>query len=114
MVVVVSEETGVISLAVDGVVERGLDTEQLGERLAALLGASHFPRSTPVPARRGPPLHGGARRDGIRALLAENWPLKLASLVFAIGLWMFVATEERTEAVFTCRSTSSTRPPACR
>jgi hypothetical protein len=38
---------------------------------------------------------------GIRALLAENWPLKLASLVFAIGLWMFVATEERTEAVFT-------------
>ncbi|HEX2500645.1 MAG TPA: hypothetical protein VHO73_04250 [Methylomirabilota bacterium] len=38
---------------------------------------------------------------GIRALLAENWPLKLASLAFAIGLWMFVATEERTEAVFT-------------
>jgi YbbR domain-containing protein len=37
----------------------------------------------------------------MRRRLAENWPLKLASLAFAIGLWMFVATEERTEAVFT-------------
>jgi YbbR domain-containing protein len=38
---------------------------------------------------------------GLRALLLENWPLKLASLVFAIGLWLFVATEERADAVFT-------------
>ncbi len=37
----------------------------------------------------------------MRTLLVENWPLKLASIAFAIGLWMFVATEERTEAVFT-------------
>jgi YbbR domain-containing protein len=37
----------------------------------------------------------------MRTLLLENWPLKLASLAFAIGLWLFVATEERTEAVFT-------------
>ena len=51
---------------------------------------------------------------GIRALLAENWPLKLASLVFAIGLWMFVATEDRTDAVFTVPLDLSTRPPACR
>jgi diadenylate cyclase len=39
VVVVVSEETGVISLAVDGVIERGLGTERLQERLATLLGA---------------------------------------------------------------------------
>jgi len=38
-VIVVSEETGVISLAVDGVIERGLDTERLQERLTTLLGA---------------------------------------------------------------------------
>ena len=38
---------------------------------------------------------------GLRTLLLENWPLKLASLVFAIGLWLFVATEERADAVFT-------------
>jgi YbbR domain-containing protein len=36
-----------------------------------------------------------------RTLLAENWPLKLMSVVFAIGLWLFVAAEERGDAVFT-------------
>ncbi|MGH7358212.1 MAG: diadenylate cyclase CdaA [Candidatus Rokuibacteriota bacterium] len=39
VVVIVSEETGVISLAVDGVIERGLAIEHLQERLDALLGA---------------------------------------------------------------------------
>jgi diadenylate cyclase len=38
VVVVVSEETGVISLAVDGVIERGLEADRLQERLATLLG----------------------------------------------------------------------------
>lgn len=38
---------------------------------------------------------------GLRTLLLENWPLKLTSLVFAMGLFIFVATEERTDAVFT-------------
>jgi YbbR domain-containing protein len=38
---------------------------------------------------------------GLRATLLENWSLKLMSLVFAVGLFLFVATEERTEAVFT-------------
>jgi hypothetical protein len=37
----------------------------------------------------------------VRALVVENWPLKLMSVVFAMGLWLFVAAEERTEAVFT-------------
>ena len=39
--------------------------------------------------------------SGLRALVAENWPLKLASLVFAIGLWLFVAAEDRSDALFT-------------
>jgi YbbR domain-containing protein len=47
----------------------------------------------------------------IRALLAENWPLKVASLVFAIGLWLFVATEDRTEAVFTVPLDLIDQPP---
>jgi YbbR domain-containing protein len=38
---------------------------------------------------------------GFRAFLLENWPLKLTSLVFAIVLWLFVATEEGADAVFT-------------
>jgi diadenylate cyclase len=43
VIVVVSEETGVISLAVDGVLERGLDAERLQERLATLLSAGDGP-----------------------------------------------------------------------
>ncbi len=39
--------------------------------------------------------------SGVRALLAENWPLKLVSIVFAMGLWLFVAAEDRADAVFT-------------
>jgi YbbR domain-containing protein len=39
--------------------------------------------------------------SGLRALVAENWPLKLGSVVFAIGLWLFVAAEDHTDAVFT-------------
>ncbi len=60
VVIVVSEETGVISLAVDGVVERGLDTERLGERLAALLGAAEA-----RPRRRS--LLAGVRRFTARS-----------------------------------------------
>ena len=36
-----------------------------------------------------------------RTLLLANWPLKLAAVVFAVALWVFVVTEERTDAVFT-------------
>lgn len=38
---------------------------------------------------------------GLRTLLLENWPLKLVAVVFAVALWVFVVTEERTDAVFT-------------
>jgi diadenylate cyclase len=61
VVVVVSEETGVISLAVDGVVERGLDTERLQERLAALLGAGDAARG------RSRSLLAGVRRFTARS-----------------------------------------------
>jgi YbbR domain-containing protein len=37
----------------------------------------------------------------LRALLLGNWPLKLVAVVFALALWGFVVTEERTDAVFT-------------
>src|SRR5215468_613594 len=54
-VVVVSEETGVISLAVDGVIERGLDLDRLQERLTALLSAGEA-------ASRSRSLLAGVRR----------------------------------------------------
>jgi YbbR domain-containing protein len=48
---------------------------------------------------------------GLRTLLLENWQLKLVSVVFAIGLWLFVATEERADAVFTVPLDLIDRPP---
>ena len=38
---------------------------------------------------------------GWRTLLLGNWPLKLVAVAFALALWAFVVTEERTDAVFT-------------
>jgi len=54
-VVVVSEETGVISLAVDGVIERGLEPERLQDRLTSLLNAGEG-------SGRGRSLLAGVRR----------------------------------------------------
>ena len=48
---------------------------------------------------------------GLRTLVLENWPLKLTSLLFAAGLWAFVVTEERTDAVFTVPLDFVDRPP---
>jgi diadenylate cyclase len=59
-VVVVSEESGVISLAVDGVIERGLDPEGLRDRLTTLLNATEAPS-------RGRSLLAGVRRLAARS-----------------------------------------------
>ena len=37
----------------------------------------------------------------LRRRLLENWPIKVVAMVFAVALWAFVVTEERTDAVFT-------------
>ncbi|MGH7321750.1 MAG: CdaR family protein [Candidatus Rokuibacteriota bacterium] len=37
----------------------------------------------------------------LAARLGEHWQLKLLSVAFAIALWMFVAAEDRGEAVYT-------------
>jgi hypothetical protein len=57
VVVVVSEETGAISIAVEGVMESRVDPAELPRRLAELLGAT---------GRRGEP-RGGVL-DGVRRL----------------------------------------------
>jgi YbbR domain-containing protein len=49
--------------------------------------------------------------SGVWARLAENWVLKLASVIFAMGLWLFVAAEDRTDAVFTVPIDLVDRPP---
>lgn len=60
VVVVVSEETGGISLAVEGRIEMGLDTASLGRRLAELLAAPE------PPAVSGGWLLAGVRRLSVR------------------------------------------------
>jgi hypothetical protein len=37
----------------------------------------------------------------LRRRLLEDWPVKVVAVVFAVALWAFVVTEERTDAVFT-------------
>lgn len=60
-VVVVSEETGVVSLAIDGRIERGLDGDALATRLAGVMGVAR-------------PAPGGGRSllSGVRRLTARG------------------------------------------
>jgi hypothetical protein len=37
----------------------------------------------------------------VRAWLLEHWALKLVAVAFSAGLWLFVTTEDRGDAVFT-------------
>src|SRR5262249_44954029 len=65
-----------------------------------------------VVARRDASPHGPEQGvTGLRAALLGNWRLKLMSLVFAAGLWAFVVTEERTDALFTVPLDFIDRPP---
>jgi diadenylate cyclase len=61
VVVIVSEETGVVSLAVNGAIERGLETERLQARLVELLGGG-----APGPGRSRS-LLAGVRRLTVRS-----------------------------------------------
>jgi hypothetical protein len=47
----------------------------------------------------------------LRRRLLENWPVKVVAVVFAVALWAFVVTEERTDAVFTVPLDLVDRPP---
>jgi hypothetical protein len=38
---------------------------------------------------------------GIAGWLLEHWTLKLVAVAFSLGLWLFVTTEDRGDAVFT-------------
>lgn len=51
--VIVSEETGAISVAVGGAIERDLTIEQLRERLGALLKRRVTPSTLPTPINNG-------------------------------------------------------------
>jgi YbbR domain-containing protein len=45
------------------------------------------------------------------ARLAEHWRLKLLAVIFAVGLWLFAASQDRTEAVYTVPLELTDRTP---
>ena len=115
--VIVSEETGAISLAVGGTIERDLTVEQLRERIGELLRRYVPPSTLPTPMTNGgeelagvggrrpearmprPAIRGSAGRralamkDFFRRHVLHNFGIKLLSLVLAVGLWLAVTRD---------------------
>jgi diadenylate cyclase len=67
--VIVSEETGIISLAVAGKIERDLSVEQLRDRLGELLRRYVPPSTLPTPISNGSEVLEGADAEKSRAAL---------------------------------------------
>ena len=61
--VIVSEETGAVSLAVGGKIERDLTIEQLREHLGRLLSRYVPPSTLPTPITTGAELENGFERE---------------------------------------------------
>jgi diadenylate cyclase len=64
--VIVSEETGIISLAVSGKIERDLSVDQLRDRLGELLRLYVPPSTLPTPISNGSEVHEGAEAESPR------------------------------------------------
>ena len=86
--IVVSEETGTISLVEGGHIRRGLDGPTLRQALLASLGRRRSPRH--ARRRRRPPR---ARPSG-EAARRRQLALRVASLALAVGLWFVIAGDE--------------------
>jgi diadenylate cyclase len=77
--VIVSEETGVISLAVAGKIERDLTVEQLRERLGGLLHRYVPPSTLPTPITHGSDPREGSEAEGQRDPLPRAAEARLRS-----------------------------------
>lgn len=84
LTVIVSEETGKISVAYEGKLERNLDAETLRDRMHKILNNTGEEHKICESGREG-----AVRRN--EKLLTRNLGLKLASLVLAFVLWFLVA-----------------------
>jgi diadenylate cyclase len=69
--VIVSEETGAISVAVGGKIERDLTVDQLRERLSSLLSHYVAPSTLPTPISTGNEAHGALPEGASTAQRAE-------------------------------------------
>ena len=84
--IVVSEETGAISVALAGALERGLSPERLRDRLRVLLTRSADRRAS------------GTGLSGLMAILrVRHVGLKVVSVVLAALLWLLVSGEQTVE-----------------
>lgn len=77
--VIVSEETGTISLAVGGKIERDLSVEQLRERLGTLLRRYVPPSTLPTPITNGSDALEGAEEESPRSSLPRAAESRLNS-----------------------------------
>ena len=109
--VIVSEETGAISVAVGGQIERDITPEELRERLSILLHR-HVPATT-LPTTQDHDLENGNgaihadsahRFDGDRTMILwlrthvfGHLRLKILSLLIALALWYAVAHDQPAE-----------------
>ena len=89
--IVVSEETGAISLAIGGDLERGICRRRAARRGCATLLAIARRRDAPRPRRRG-----ARSPDGVHRLPA-SLGLKVVSIALAALLWLAVAGEQTVE-----------------
>ena len=87
--IVVSEETGIVSVVTGGAIERGLSADALRVRLRALLGARRRRRRA---ARRG---RGARSPDGHPCV--RHVGLKMVSIGLAALLWLVVSGEQIVE-----------------
>jgi hypothetical protein len=84
LAIVVSEETGVISIAVNGKLTRYLDSKALKEMLKKVYIREKEPRSFI-------PKNGGRGMNS--RLLKNNLSLKIISVIVAIILWLYAVSE---------------------
>lgn len=85
LTIIVSEETGKISVAYEGELERNLDADSLRDRMHKIL-------NNPVEEHKNLRIWKGRSRDKkMKKLLTRNLGLKLASLLLAFVLWFLVA-----------------------
>ena len=95
VVLIVSEETGLISIAHDGKIYRGLDQAKLHDMLVELLateGGSGRARDAPSAAAGRHAAHSGAPFASVRipGFIRRNWKLKVLCFFIAFVTWVGV------------------------
>ena len=95
--VIVSEETGAISVAIGGKIERDMMPDALRIRLGELLRRHVRQTTLPTPINQEDTQGAGHSMDFLRRLFLENFGLKVFAILLAFTLWMMVHRDPITE-----------------